>query len=532
LSCAAACAVGEEPGADGRDALADLEAWSGARWRGVFRERTGELTLIARDGRGPDPEAASGDAERTARLFLASSPRLFGPAAHEPSLALRSIVPDDLGGTRLRFELRVDGLRVEGGETLVVLDGLGRVRAASGTFPRVDHVEASPTVLEDDAIAAARARIADAIGAIGATAHLDEPAELAAKLVDGRLLPIWRVVLAAEDPTAARPVIRREIQVDATSGAILGERDLMRSTAATGSGLGVFGARRPLEIDRRSDGTYALRDTTRTPEGLRTFTASGRERLPGRLVRSAVDAHANGGIVLAHLAELGRRSLDDDGGGLRLVVHYGEEYPNAFWDGRRAVFGDGDPTIAPLSAALDIVAHELVHAVTDHDAGFVYAGESGAVSESLSDVFACFVELDHGDGDWTIGEDVTTPPLRDLAQPAFSGQPAHMLEWVDLPMTEAGDWGGVHVNSTIPSHAAYLLAEGGRNAVSGVTVPRLGRGTTERIWYRAASVYLTPYSGFDELAEATRAAAEDLYGPSSCEVEAVETAWRAVGVWR
>src|SRR5262249_5965503 len=149
----------------------------------------------------------------------------------------------------------------------------------------------------------------------------------------------------------------------------------------------------------------------------------------------------------------------------------------------------------------------------------------------LSDVFGCLVEQDRRDGNWTVGEDVAAMPLRDLAYPTRTQNPAHMKDFVHLPLTPENDMGGVHLNSTIPSHAAYLVAVGGKFPVAVGTVKGIGKAKLREIWWRAATTYLGPRARFADFAEATRAAAEDLYG-GGAEVDAVEAAWHAVGVVR
>lgn len=529
----------------GDDALAALEAESGARWRAVFDRRLATATVVARvgDAGGRQPRVIA-DPAAAARALVAGHEGLFGAAA-AGELIVRDVAPDGLGGTRVRFEARVAGLPLEAGDVTVVVDAAGAVRAVAGRAPRRAELAATPAIPADEAVAAALAWVGSAAPDVALA--LEAPPELVATLVGDEARPAWRVRVAGDGTANPARVVRRELLVDAAEGAILIEREGLWSGRAQGSGIGVDGTRRALDVWRERDGTYALRDLTRAPAGIRTYTAGGRERLPGRAVRSAdphrwdeegpaagaaVDAHAWAAAVYDYLADVhGRPSLDGRDGGVRLVVHFGDGYANAFWDGRHAVFGDGDGEIGPFAGAVDIVAHELFHAVTEHESGLVYAGESGALSESLSDVFATFVEMRADGGDWTIGEDAMDPPLRDLADPWASGLPSHMSEYVHLPLRPETDMGGVHVNSTIPSHAAYLVAVGGRHRRSGVRVNGIGVARTRRIWYRAATVYLGPAAGFSEFAVATLAAAEDLHGPGSQPVAAVEAAWRAVGVW-
>ena len=159
---------------------------------------------------------------------------------------------------------------------------------------------------------------------------------------------------------------------------------------------------------------------------------------------------------------------------LRGVVHFGERYPNAFWDGQRMVFGDGDgEVLGVMTGSLDVIGHELGHGVTETEAGLEYFGQSGAMNESLSDVWGSLVKQyknhqDAASADWLIGSEVWTPTiagdaLRSMKAPGTAyddplvgkdPQPADMENYVETIQ----DNGGVHINSGIPNHAFYLAA--------------------------------------------------------------------------
>src|SRR5690606_5006072 len=92
-----------------------------------------------------------------------------------------------------------------------------------------------------------------------------------------------------------------------------------------------------------------------------------------------------------------RNSIDGAGLTLRATVHYGRLYDNAFWDGERMVFGDGDgdgEVFGRFTRSLSVIGHELTHGITQFASGLVYRGQSGALNESVSDVFGALVEQD------------------------------------------------------------------------------------------------------------------------------------------
>jgi len=233
-------------------------------------------------------------------------------------------------------------------------------------------------------------------------------------------------------------------------------------------------------------------------------------------------------------------SIDDRGMRLDGYVHRGRNYNNAFWDGREMVFGDGDGKVfTDFTKSLDVIGHELTHGVTEHTAGLEYHMQSGALNESMSDVFGSLVKqwsLNQSaeDADWLIGAEVFTPgveadALRSMKAPgeAYENdqfgkdpQPDHMSKFAHLPDTDEGDNGGVHINSGIPNKAFYLTAIG----LGGFAWEAPGY-----IWYeslKASSVT----TEFQEFADTTYRKAEELYGTGSHEQQAVLAAWQEVGI--
>jgi len=235
-----------------------------------------------------------------------------------------------------------------------------------------------------------------------------------------------------------------------------------------------------------------------------------------------------------------RNSIDDRGMRLDGYVHFGRFYNNAFWNGRQMVFGDGDGRVfSDFTQSLDVIAHELAHGVTEFTAGLEYHNQSGALNESMSDVFGSLVKQwslsqTADRADWLIGADVFSPgiggdALRSLKSPgnAYNDpiigrdpQPGHMDNFVQSPDTEEGDWGGVHINSGIPNHAFFLVATSlGGHAWEGAG----------HIWYEALKAS-GQFTEFQQFADRTYDFAGRLYGTASVQQQAVRAAWREVGI--
>ncbi len=282
--------------------------------------------------------------------------------------------------------------------------------------------------------------------------------------------------------------------------------------------------------------------STETPGGGWTvYTANNGSQLPGSPVRSAgqpasgdlaVD-EAYSGLAgsLALLGEVfGRASYDGQGAHVVATVHYERNYDNAFWDGKQLVFGDGDGRVfGRFTKPVDVLGHELAHAVVQHTAGLVYQGQPGALNESVSDVIGAMVKQrllgqTAEEADWLVGEGlfvegINARGLRDMLDPGTAyddpligkdPQGASMADYVDT----REDNGGVHLNSGIPNRAFALAAR----AVGGRSWETVGP-----VWYSVLASGLSSDADFATFAAATVEAAGD-------HRSAVQEAWDQVGV--
>ncbi len=311
-----------------------------------------------------------------------------------------------------------------------------------------------------------------------------------------------------------------------------------------------------LHIIDAHDGSLLLKHSRMKDIASRlTYSAKNTDNLKASLILQddqnssdtvAQAAHDNALIVHDYyLNTFGRNSYDDQGANLVSTVHYKEKYNNAFWTDylKQMVYGDGDGfRFAPLSLALDVVGHELTHAVTARTARFIYAEQAGALDESFADFFGVMASNSGAIEDWEVGEGIYTPfrggdALRDMSNPALYGQPDHMDDFLALgdneqPDSNKNDNGYVHSNSGIPNKAAYLSVDGGSH--HGVRVQGLGREKVEQIYYLAMTNYL--YSSTDsrwtfmQARYAILNACRQLYGDNGSEYASLKNAWAAVGV--
>ncbi|GFF34169.1 hypothetical protein IFM51744_02358 [Aspergillus udagawae] len=228
-----------------------------------------------------------------------------------------------------------------------------------------------------------------------------------------------------------------------------------------------------------------------------------------------------------------RDSMDNKGMKLDGFVHAGDLY-NAFWDGKELVFGDGDGEIFNgFTDELDVIGHELTHGVVEHTSPLEYQFQSGALNESLADVFGIMVKQWSEDppqtvdqANWLIGEGlfaagVNGRALRDMKNPGTAyndarvgkdPQPAHWHDFKKLPFDD--DNGGVHINSGITNRAFVLAA----TKIGGYAWEGAGP-----VWYRAlTSGKLSKDATFKEFADLTIESAGK-------HVDKVREAWNLVG---
>jgi Zn-dependent metalloprotease len=281
----------------------------------------------------------------------------------------------------------------------------------------------------------------------------------------------------------------------------------------------------------------------------RVSDAEHDDKLPGRIVRRegqppsgdfAVDqAYVGLGDTFELFARVfARDSIDGAGMPLEATVHYGDRYDNAFWDGERMVFGDGDGEVfSGFTGSLSVIGHELAHGVTERTARLEYQGQSGALNEHVSDVFGALVEQyamgqDAASATWLIGEGVFTDAvegraIRSMREPGTAydddllgkdPQPGHFDRYIETDE----DNGGVHLNSGIPNRAFALAA---------IELGGFAWETVGRVWYDVlTSGRLRPDTDFRTFAAETVRAARRRYGRTSREARAVTGGWAAVGI--
>ena len=479
---------------------------------------------------------------------------------------VKKVEIDRLSMAHTRFQQTVNDIPVWEGEAIVHLRADGELADVTDNLKEAVAVNTEPNFSATQALNMARsfAGISNSVSP--------------RRMTDDAKLELWIYRAADRDHLTYRvemPIIDGTentsipvVFVDAQTGEKVFEYNNLHTgtgsslysgtvTIATSSAGGTF----YMEDLGRKQGTFNMNSTGNTLFGtggkMSRFTGTD-DIWNASLERAGVDAHLGAARTFDYFLNVhGRNGIDGSGGPLTVAaganssigliasrVHFGKKYNNAFWLNNQMTYGDGDGSQFGPLVSTDIAGHEMTHGVTEYTANLNYSNESGALNESMSDVFGALVEL-YADGGvvsadtWKIGEDTYTPntagdALRYMNNPHLAGNygyttnddPDHYSE----RYTGTGDSGGVHINSGIANHVFYLAAAGGTHHLSGVTVSGIGPTDAGAIWYRALTVYMTSGTNFAGARTATLNAAADLFGTSSQQYISVRTAWCAAGV--
>lgn len=517
-----------------RVALTDLAARSDEPAR--VRLDPAHGTLRRFDGHVPNPR---GPGVRAAEAMFAEHRDVLGLAAAPGAveLAQQRVVAGDAGDLALHYDVRFRGLPVWGAEVRAHFDVSGALTSiAAQNLGRLDP----PLVIKFGAEAArARARRHNGPEAVDSKAVDRGPVELGVwpQSHDRGGVLAWRLVQTVNLSDGSYQHFAT--YVDAEAGRVLARHPLVTTetvTPTTGSAVDHFGKQVTLRLSHYQDkGEYGLYDRSKglASATLQTLDA-GNSDWPGSAALATsktktawtpaeATAHAHMQKVIDYFqATHGRNSWDGKGAAVEQLIHFGQAFNNAFWDpmNKLMAIGDGDKWLfKEFTRSLDVSAHEYSHAVITGTANLVYQNQPGALNESFADVMAMMIDRD----DWVLGEDVVGPGFgaafaRSFVDPELGDQPKHMNQLYK----GFEDFGGVHINSGIPNHAAYLLATA------------RSKELLEKVWYRTLyKGHIGSQASFVDMAQGTVAACKELVALGQAtdgDCTATAEAWVGVGV--
>lgn len=468
---------------------------------------------------------------------------------------------DELHMAHVRVQQERDKVPVFGGEMIVHLNPDGSLFAVTDTHVRdiPSDIVTTPTMGVEDVVETVLGNY-DCVDCLTAppVADLLILNRPEAGLSEPRLA--YRVQLERVDGTelTEMPVVF----IDAVTGKELWRYDNLQTAAGTGNGY--YYKNVSFTSHLATTGTYVLADIPRnfgTYQFLGSYTAWSVEDLDNTFTdpkhAMPVDVHYVASKTFDYfMTAHGRNGIDGAGGPgyyyaapnkkvMASVANYGPKYAGAIWDSARVLYGDGNGITFGPAATLDLGAHEMTHGIIQYTAKLIYSGESGALNESIADVFGAMVER-AAKGEtadtWKVAEESFTPQV-----------PGDARRYIDNPHKASGsftadddpdhyserytgllDNGGVHVNSGIGNKAFYLLAKGGSHHLGGsmadIGQPNgIGPDKAAAIWYKALTTYMTSTTTFSGARTATINAATVLHGAGSPEVAAVTQAWKLVG---
>ena len=347
---------------------------------------------------------------------------------------------------------------------------------------------------------------------------------------------------------AEEPLSRAYIYVDVKTGEIVSQEQILHTADAVGTATSLYSGTVSITSDNFGTNQYRLQETGRG-NGIKTFNLenssgyfpsidftnnSSTWNLPA-IDQTAIDAHWAAEQTYDYFSQIhGRNSIDGNGYNLLNFVHYDVNISNAFWDGARMTYGDGNSGNGYTAmTALDICAHEITHGLVSFTAmlsGGSY-GEPDALNEAWADILGTSIERfsKPTQWDWIMGEDVVSGGLRTMSDPHLSATPQ--------PDTYGGQYwssiGEPHTNDGPADYWYYLLCEGGNGTndlgnsynITGITIAK-----AQMIAFRAITAYATPSTNYSNMRACTIQAAIDLFGACSAEVIQTTNAWYAVGV--
>lgn len=519
-------------------ALHSADKYQGPAVQAINDETVRPDTAQAIDVATLDPESA---ARRYLNQMIASpevptiTDSSAGPGTEYRALGTESIPLID--STVVKFAQYRQHIPIYGSLVTIELDDDNNMLAVNSAIGNPDGVDAVA------AISPAQAQDVIVEDAGKDALPLPEPPRLYYYFDTNSPPGVWRLVYIAKNVQRHRertsdghPETLPELfdyVVDAHSGDLVTKLPRTQTISWTLEELDstdALGQTRRIRAERDENDNKRLVDPTRRIEtydfGFRRIESQFRA-LPGAAPitnppapwsPAAISAHANAQEVADYLLNtLQRNGLDNQGGPFISSINCTSiqdptprEWRNAAWIGTQMVYGQRSVggELRSYAVAVDVVAHEMTHGLTDNTARLEYKDESGALNESYSDIMGTIIansqKSDIDSWNWEMGEELdgTGVPLRDLSDPTRQGQPAHMRDYVNTTR----DNGGVHTNSGIHNKAAYNVISA-KNGQGYLFTPQ----DVATLFYLALTLHLSRTSRFSDSRRAVELVAKSLF---------------------
>ncbi len=516
--------------------------------------------------------------------LLASRTQLGLDADH--AFTLRTSHSDDLGQTHGHFAQFYKGVRVWGGDAITHVDRNGADLPLTNALHKNILLNVTPSLVASEALALVQLDLApkgtfsyapttelvvfpqevDVINRrAGRTSADQEPSATDVTRQVVRFVLAYHIHTELENKLDG--IKHTDYIVDAHTGAILKKWDTLHTTGASGTGNSQYNGVVTVDTNSVASG-FEMRDMTRGTGGnyvtnanhaATTSTAVGTIYTNTtntwgdglNFVETASTTSANGQTAAVdamfgmakswdfYKNVYGRNGIDGAGTATYSRVHIGSAYDNAFWSDSCFCMTYGDGTSFTTLTALDVAGHEMSHGVCARTANLTYSGESGGLNESNSDIFGTMIEfyarggsgatIGNTGGNWTIGEQLATSPLRWMYKPSLDG--ASPDAWTST----IGSL-DVHYSSGPMNRCFYFLSAGATTTGNTSTtylptgMTGIGNDKASAIWFRTLTTYLTASSNYAAARAGAISAAKDLYTAGSPEEQAVWNAFHGINV--
>lgn len=468
--------------------------------------------------------------------------KTFLKASNNNDYVLTSVQEDRIGQSHYRYAQYFNGVRVETGVFIIHRNASGII-SINGEFKDISNATSTPSIREEEALAQALKSVPSRLYKWDDEQSTVPQAELVFLPKSGGIHLAYKFDIYSYDPLA-----RYYVFIDATSGKELIKHDRIQHTDVDATAHTKYHGTQTITTDMVSSLLYKLLDGARSVNtkdlNNSTYYSSAVDFTNTSTVwntttnqdDAALDAHFGAEKTYDYFFDtFGLDSYNNSGASINSYVHYGNSYVNAFWDGTQMTYGDGDGYEYTALTSLDVVGHEITHAVTEYSAGLIYSYESGALNESFSDIFGVTIDYyaDPTNANWYMGDlfHLLGNGFRDMSDPNAKSDPDTYLGnyWV----TGSSDNGGVHTNSGVQNYWYYLLVNGGtgiNDNSDSYFVSGIGMDDAAAIAYRNLSYYLVSSSDYEDARYYSIEAAVDLFGSCSTQEISTTNAWYAVGV--
>ncbi|MBW8050666.1 MAG: T9SS type A sorting domain-containing protein [Cytophagales bacterium] len=539
-----------------------------------------DMTAIAKPGSMEGRVKFKDGSNIDPSIIFAAHKDAFGLSTDD-QMVLYRIDTDQLEYSHYRYFQTYKNIKVEGYEYVVhAKDGFA-VKANGKIFNGL-AISVNPTISESAAFANVINYVSTTFGAASYMWEDSLEEQLLKQITDdpnATYFPTPELVIAPlngdydtpanfklaykYDIYAQQIVYRSNVYIDAATGNIINDITRILDADVIGTAVTKYSGTQDITTDFTGSGSclYRLRETGRG-NGIETYDMNQGtnyasavdfcdadnfwDNVNAQQDEVATDAHWGAEMTYDYYFNtFGRDSYDNLGAKILSYVHYGVNYVNAFWDGFKMTYGDGDGSFATPLTSLDVCGHEITHAVNTNTANLIYQKEPGGLSESFSDIFGNTIEkFGKGTINWRLGEEIIVSGLgiRNMANPNEFNDPDTYLgtHWVNVigctPTGGGGgnDYCGVHTNSGVQNFWYYLLSEGGSGTNDNgdsYSVTGIGIDKAAAIAFRNLTVYLNTLSDYAEARQFSIESAIDLFGECSNEVNQTIEAWNAVGVY-